>query len=68
LEQGIRPLQGVRTKHHLKEELLVLLRDHRFDVLSVEKLIQPWTLEFSDPPAWLRDPYPWDWLVLARRK
>ena len=28
LHQGIRPIDGVPTKHHLREELLVLLRGH----------------------------------------
>ncbi|MCF7688299.1 MAG: class I SAM-dependent methyltransferase [Cephaloticoccus sp.] len=68
LHQGIRAIKGVRTKHHLREELLVLLRGHHLEVLSIEKLTYPWTIEFSQPPAWLLGPHPWDWLVLARRK
>ena len=67
LHQGIRPIEGVRTKHHLKEELLVLLRGHKMEVLSVEKLTYPWSTEFSEPPEWMEGPLPWDWLVLARR-
>jgi SAM-dependent methyltransferase len=68
LHQGIRPIDGVPTKHHLREELLVLLRNHEMDVLSVEKLTYPWTTEFDDPPAWMEGPSPWDWLVVARRR
>lgn len=68
LHQGIRPIEGVPTKHHLKEELLVLLRGHEMDVLSVEKLLYPWDTEFDDPPAWMDGPQPWDWLIVARRK
>lgn len=68
LHQGIRPIEGVPTKHHLKEELLVLLRGHEMDVLSVEKVTYPWTTEFDNPPEWMDGPHPWDWLVVARRK
>lgn len=68
LYQGIYPLEGMRTKHHLREELLVLLGEHQFEVQTVEKLAYPWTMEFSDPPDWLQDPQPWDWLVVARRR
>jgi 2-polyprenyl-3-methyl-5-hydroxy-6-metoxy-1,4-benzoquinol methylase len=68
LHQGIRPIDGMPTKHHLREELMVLLRGHEMDVLSVEKLTYPWTTEFADPPEWMEGPHPWDWLVLARRK
>lgn len=68
LHQGIRPIEGVPTKHHLREELLVLLHDHEMDVLSIEKLTYPWHTEFENPPAWMEGPLPWDWLVVARRK
>ncbi|MET0263253.1 MAG: class I SAM-dependent methyltransferase [Rariglobus sp.] len=68
LHQGIRPIEGVPTKHHLREELMVLLRGHEMEILSTEKLTYPWTTEFDDPPTWMEGPLPWDWLVLARRK
>ncbi|HTJ78689.1 MAG TPA: class I SAM-dependent methyltransferase [Rariglobus sp.] len=68
LHQGIRPIEGVPTKHHLREELMVLLRGHEMEVLSVEKLNYPWTTEFDSPPEWMEGPHPWDWLVVARRK
>lgn len=68
LHQGIRPIDGMPTKHHLREELLVLLRGHEMEILSIEKLTYPWTTEFRDPPTWMEGPFPWDWLVLARRK
>lgn len=68
LHQGIRPIDGMPTKHHLREELLVLLRGHEMEILSIEKLTYPWTTEFRDPPSWMEGPHPWDWLVLARRK
>lgn len=67
LYQGIRPIEGVPTKHYLREELQVLLTDHQMVVCEVQKLTYPWTTEFADPPDWMDAPHPWDWLVLARR-
>lgn len=68
LHQGIRPIEGVPTKHYLREELLVLLRDHHFHVEELTKLTYPWTTEFAEPPDWMTSPLPWDWLALAQRK
>lgn len=68
LYQGVRPIEGVPTKHYLREELQVLLGNHQMDVLETHKLTYPWTTEFDDPPAWMSTPLPWDWLVLARRQ
>lgn len=68
VHQGIRPINGVPTKHHLREELIVLLRGYGFEVSSIEKLIYAWTVEFPRPPVWLQAPYPWDWLAVARRE
>lgn len=68
LYQGVRPIEGVPTKHYLREELQVLLGDHHLHVVELRKLTYPWTTEFSDPPDWMGAPYPWDWLVLARRE
>jgi len=68
LHQGISPIKGVPTKHFLREELLVLLRNLQFDVLTMEKHVYPWSVEFADPPSWLQDPRPWCWSVLACRK
>ncbi len=67
LYQGIRPIEGVPTKHYLREELQVLLADHQMEVLETKKLTYPWTTEFADPPDWMDSPLPWDWLVVARR-
>lgn len=68
LYQGIRPIEGVPTKHYLREELQVLMTDHHMEVLEIKKLTYPWTTEFSDPPDWMDSPFPWDWLVVARRE
>ena len=67
IPDGILNLDGVLTKHYLKQELLVLLRGLRFRVISIEEIEYPWKTEFIDPPRWMKEPYPWDWLVVSQK-
>lgn len=67
LEHGVRGIEGVKTKHYLREEIMVQLEDRSLHVEEVAKLTYGWETEFPDPPDWLAAPYPWNWLVLARR-
>jgi hypothetical protein len=64
---GLLAIDGVPTKHWLREELEVALRAAGFAVEAVDKVEYDWSTEFSDPPKWLKAPYPWDWAVAARR-
>ena len=66
--QGVIDIENVATKHFLREELQVLLADQQFDVKDIAKIEYGWPSEFADPPAWMKAPYPWDWLVLAQKK
>ena len=68
LEHGIVHIDGVPTKHYLREELEASLADRGFKVLDIDKLEYPWTTEFDAPPRWMKAPFPWDWFVVARRK
>lgn len=65
--RGVVRIDKVPTKHYSAEELQGLLAAQGLRVLSVEKIEYPWSTEFTRPPAWMRSPYPWDWLVLARK-
>jgi SAM-dependent methyltransferase len=67
VHRGHLTIDGVVTKHYLREELEFLLPDHGLNVLEIEKIPYPWTSEFTQPPNWMGEPLPWDWLVLARR-
>lgn len=61
MHQGVHALDGLPTKHYLREELMQMLPDHEFDVMELIKLdYQPDTSNVSTGP--------WDWLVLARRR
>lgn len=68
LLRGLVPLDGEPTKHHLKEEAIITLRQFGFEPLHFDKVEYGWETEFAEPPAWMQDPFPWDWLVAARRR
>ena len=68
LIRGLVRLDGVKTKHYLREEATVLLDQHGFTVSSCDKVEYAWDTEFESPPAWMKEPGPWDWLFVARRR
>jgi SAM-dependent methyltransferase len=67
LEQGVRGIDGVETKHFLREEIIVQLADRSLQVAEITKITYDWTTEFAEPPDWLGPPHPWNWLVIANR-
>ncbi len=67
LQRGVVAIEKVRTKHYLREELITTLESLRLTVPRVAKVEYPWETEFTHPPRWLKQPYPWDWMALARR-
>lgn len=68
LGEGVVKLDGVPTKHYLKEELEVKLKRLRLTVLDVKKVVYSWRTEFHQPPRWMQEPLPWDWLCVARKR
>lgn len=67
IKQGVTDIDNVPTKHYLKEELELLLALEGFEVVQVEKINYTWSTEFTDPPKWLKGPYPWDWMCVAKK-
>lgn len=67
LASGVIDRGGVPTKHYLCEEAVLMLRQGGFEVEVADKVEFAWSAEFIDPPRWLRDPYPWHWLLVCRR-
>ena len=63
LFQGLIKIEGVVTKHYSHPELTVLFRDAGFKVQAIDRIEYDWSTEFAEPPKWLKDPYPWDWLI-----
>ena len=68
IRQGNADIDQVPHKHYLKEELQLLLERAGFTPMDFQKIEYDWRTEFHKPPNWLRDPKPWDWMVLAQRK
>ncbi|MEJ0033868.1 MAG: hypothetical protein WDO15_27605 [Bacteroidota bacterium] len=66
LIQGIVRIDGVKTKHYLETELTVLFTEAGFTDVVIHKVEYDWTSEFSSPPKWMKEPYPWDWLIEAK--
>ena len=67
IKQGVTDIDNVPTKHYLKEELELLLTLEGFEVTRVEKINYTWKTEFTNAPKWLKGPYPWDWMCVARK-
>lgn len=67
LLQGLLKINGVQTKHYTEEELKVIFPMAGLSIISLQKVEYGWDSEFSSPPKWMRDPYPWDWLVECRK-
>lgn len=58
------------TKHYLREELVVLARDEMgLEVLDVLKMEYDWKTEMEEEniPEWMGEPYPWDWIMVAKK-
>ncbi len=67
VRQGLVEIDGVPTKHYLKEELIAFLKDKPFNIVSIEKVEYSWDTEFDTPPKWMKEPYPWDWLLVLKK-
>jgi len=67
LLQGNTSIDGVPHKHYLKEELQLLLNNEGFITEEFNKIEYEWDTEFLNPAKWLKEPKPWDWMVLARK-
>lgn len=65
--QGIMHINGVPTKHYSEEEINVLFKEAGFKVTAIEKVEYGWNTELEAPPSWMKEPYPWDWLVECKK-
>ncbi|MEI9921511.1 MAG: class I SAM-dependent methyltransferase [Bacteroidota bacterium] len=66
LIEGIVRIDNVKTKHYLESELVVLFTEAGFKNITITKVEYDWTSEFTSPPKWMKEPYPWDWIIEAR--
>lgn len=68
IRQGNADIDNVPHKHYLQEELDLLMRKEGFTNLNFEKIEYDWSTEFHNVPKWLKEPRPWDWMVVGRKK
>ncbi|MBL7763563.1 MAG: class I SAM-dependent methyltransferase [Chitinophagaceae bacterium] len=68
LQQGNVNIDNMPTKHYLREELILLLEQEGFNVTKIQKVEYSWKTEFVKPPRWLKEPLPWDWMCVAKKK
>lgn len=64
--QGIVTINDVTTKHYTAPELQIILPRAGLKINKLERVVYSWDTEFSNPPSWMKEPYPWDWLVECR--
>lgn len=67
IREGAVEIDGVATKHYLREELEAIFAEEALDIVSIEKIEYSWKTEFESPPRWMKQPYPWDWAVLLQK-
>ena len=65
---GVLYAGDLKMKHFIREELVTAAEGLRLDVVSIEKLEYRWDTEFEEPPAWMGEPFPWDWLAVFRKR
>jgi SAM-dependent methyltransferase len=68
LVEGIIYIDDVPTKHFMRPELDVVFAAAGFTLTKVEKVEYTWNTELASPPRWLKEPYPWDWLVECKKE
>ena len=61
-------LSNVSTKHYLKEELIFTLKKLGFQFDKIDKVEYSWRTEIENHPKWLKAPFPWDWVVMAKKE
>lgn len=68
LVEGIIYIDNVPTKHFMRPELDVVFATAGFRLTKVDKVEYAWDTELAAPPRWLKEPYPWDWLVECKKE
>ncbi|MFT4548731.1 MAG: SAM-dependent methyltransferase [Verrucomicrobiales bacterium] len=66
--KGVVYAGDMKMKHFIREELTTIADGLRLDTVSVEKLEYRWDTEFKEPPGWMGEPFPWDWLAVFRKR
>jgi len=65
---GIVSIGGTPTKCYTREEIGIFLSEVGFTIEEIFRIEYPWSEEIDHAPRWLKDPYPWDWLIIGRKR
>jgi hypothetical protein len=65
--QGILHIDGIPTKHYSESELKVIFEEADLTITAIDKVNYHWDTEMTEPPKWLKAPYPWDWIIECKR-
>lgn len=61
-------IDNVPHKHFSKEELIILFDRAGFNTLDIQKIEYNWNTEFHQPPRFLKNPGPWDWMIVLQKR
>jgi hypothetical protein len=67
LREGIVYIDNVATKHYLATELYAMFNTENYSMQRLDRVEYGWDTEFNSPPAWMQEPYPWDWVIEVKR-
>ncbi len=66
-DMGIVTVDGVPTKHYLREELADLMMAQGMETPEIKKIEYPWPYALADAPYDMPPPLPWNWMAVARK-
>lgn len=64
---GILKLDHAPTKHHMKEELAMILSEFNYEIKKIEKVPYSWASEMKRVPKYLDGLWQWDWMVVVKK-
>jgi len=67
VKEGILSIDNVPTKHYMATELYSMFNTENFAMQRLDRVEYGWDTEFNSPPAWMQEPYPWDWVIEVKR-
>lgn len=57
----------MRTQHYTVKTLNSMLRGSGFELMKCDPVEYDWDTELPAPTEWMGDPYPFDWLAMAKK-
>lgn len=67
IRDGIIDTANAPTEHYLLRELYTIFNKPQLAINCIGQVQYNWNTEFNSAPKWMREPYPWDWLVVVKK-